>query len=215
VNLGWKLAATIKGIGGPALLKSYELERKPAAVRNTGFARAFADSLGLFRPKDGLENESAEGEALRAEAGTYLTQHGQKEFNIPGITFGTRYNESPIIVSEDKEPPPDSANEYMPTAQPGGRAPHLWLGDGRSLYDTFGFEWTLLRLGSSTSSVDLLVSEAKTARVDLKIVDIPSEDAKQLYEASLALIRPDQIVAWRGSRQEDAIAVLPLVLGRR
>jgi hypothetical protein len=215
VNLGWKLAATIKGIGGPALLKSYELERKPAAVRNTGFARAFADSLGLFRPKDGLENEGAEGEALRAEAGTYLTQHGQKEFNIPGITFGTRYNESPIIVSEDKEPPPDSANEYIPTAQPGGRAPHLWLGDGRSLYDTFGFEWTLLRLGSSTSSVDLLVSEAKAARVDLKIVDIPSEDARQLYEAPLALIRPDQIVAWRGSRQEDAIAVLPLVLGRR
>ena len=35
-----------------------------------------------------------------------------------------------------------------PTACPGGRAPHLWLGDGRSLYDAFGFEFTLLRLGA-------------------------------------------------------------------
>jgi 2-polyprenyl-6-methoxyphenol hydroxylase-like FAD-dependent oxidoreductase len=36
VNLGWKLAATVKGIAGPRLLESYELVRRPAAVRNTG-----------------------------------------------------------------------------------------------------------------------------------------------------------------------------------
>ena len=45
-------------------------------------------------------------------------------------------------------PPPDAANTYQPTACPGGRAPQLWLADGRSLYDTFGFEFTLLRLGA-------------------------------------------------------------------
>ena len=214
VNLGWKLAAAIKGIGGRALLDSYELERKPTAVRNTGFARTFAESLGLFRPKDGLEDEGPAGEALRKEAGDYLKQHGQKEFNIPGITFGARYDKSPIIVSEDRKPPPDSANEYIPTAQPGGRAPHLWLREGVSLYDTFGFEWTLLRLGSLPPSVDLLVNAAKASKVDLKVVDIGSDDAKELYEAPLALVRPDQIVAWRGSRQDHAIAALPVVLGR-
>src|SRR5262249_20106080 len=52
VNLGWKLAATIKGVAGPGLLDSYELERRPAAVRNTGYARGFAESLGSFSPKD-------------------------------------------------------------------------------------------------------------------------------------------------------------------
>ena len=34
VDLGWKLDAVIRGWGGPNLLKSYEIERKPVAVRN-------------------------------------------------------------------------------------------------------------------------------------------------------------------------------------
>ena len=52
VNLGWKLAAAIRGRASPALLDSYELERRPAAIRNTGYARGFADSLGRFVPKE-------------------------------------------------------------------------------------------------------------------------------------------------------------------
>ena len=39
VNLGWKLAAVLQGWGGPALLASYEPERRPAAQRNTAIAR--------------------------------------------------------------------------------------------------------------------------------------------------------------------------------
>ena len=46
-------------------------------------------------------------------------------------------------------PPPDAVNTYQPTGCPGGRAPHLWLDDGRSLYDALGFEFTLLVLGDS------------------------------------------------------------------
>ena len=48
VNLGWKLAAVINGQAKPQLLDSYELERKPLAIRNTSYARQFADSIGLF-----------------------------------------------------------------------------------------------------------------------------------------------------------------------
>src|SRR5215470_15334164 len=46
VNLGWKLAALIKGWGGPALAASYETERQAIALRNTRYARGFADSVG-------------------------------------------------------------------------------------------------------------------------------------------------------------------------
>ena len=45
-NLGWKLAAVCLGWGDPKLLASYEAERQPIARRNTGFARAMADSIG-------------------------------------------------------------------------------------------------------------------------------------------------------------------------
>jgi 2-polyprenyl-6-methoxyphenol hydroxylase-like FAD-dependent oxidoreductase len=214
VNLGWKLAAQLKGVSGPLLLDSYELERKPAAVRNVGFARDFAESLGGFLPKPGLEDEGPVGERLRREAGAYLEKHGRAEFNIPGITFGVRYNGSPVVVSDGSDPPPDSANRYEPSASPGGRAPHLWLGEDRSLFDTFGFEWTLLRLGPAPPVADRLVRAARRSRIDLEIVDVRSDEALQLYEAPLALIRPDQVVAWRGFSDSEAEAVVAAVTGR-
>src|SRR5215470_4979398 len=34
VDLGWKLEAVLRGWGGPNLLRSYEIERRPVAVRN-------------------------------------------------------------------------------------------------------------------------------------------------------------------------------------
>ena len=213
VNLGWKLAATIKGAGGPALLDSYERERKPVAVRNTRFARGFADSLGLYAPKAGLEADDAAGAALRAEAGLYLGRHGQSEFNIPGITFGARYDASPLVVADGTQAPPDAANIYVPTATPGGRAPHLWLDDGQSLFDRFGFEWTLLRLGSAAPAVARFVAAAAAIGLDLRVVDIPADAARLLYGSPLALVRPDQIVAWRGVDDREAAAVLRIVAG--
>ena len=57
VNLGWKLAAVLKGWGGAALLDSYETERQAIARRNTAYARGFADSLGLFVPPPELEDD--------------------------------------------------------------------------------------------------------------------------------------------------------------
>jgi FAD binding domain-containing protein/aromatic ring hydroxylase-like protein len=213
VNLGWKLAAAIKGVAGPPLLDSYELERRPAAVRNTGYARAFADSLGRFSPPEGLEDDGPLGDQLRREAGEYLERHGRAEFDIPGITFGTRFDGSPVIVSDGSVAPPDSANTYVPTASPGGRAPHLWLANGRSLFDLFGFEWTLLRLGQAPPAGEHAVSAARRLGIDLHVLDLPSQEAHDLYEAPLALIRPDQVVAWRGSTDAAAASALAVALG--
>jgi 2-polyprenyl-6-methoxyphenol hydroxylase-like FAD-dependent oxidoreductase len=50
VNLGWKLAAVLSGRVDPALLTTYETERRPAAERLIMQSRV---QLGLFRP--GLE----------------------------------------------------------------------------------------------------------------------------------------------------------------
>ncbi|MEN3382989.1 MAG: hypothetical protein V7608_3033 [Hyphomicrobiales bacterium] len=213
VNLGWKLAATLKGTGGPALLASYETERRAVAVRNTGYARTFADSLGLFVPRPEIEDEGAAGDAVRAEAGAYLAAHGRAEFNIPGITFGARYDGSPIIVADGAPPPPDSANVYVPTASPGGRAPHLWLDAETSLFDRLGFAWTILRLGPSAPAVDALAAAAARQGLALTVVDVARSDALELYEAPLALIRPDQVVAWRGARDSDAVAALRIATG--
>ena len=215
VNLGWKLAATLKGAGGVGLLESYELERRPVAVRNTGYARQFAQSLGSFVAKDGLESEGAESERLRREAGEYLDAHGRAEFNIPGITFGARYDTSPIVVGDGSAPPPDTANVYVPSATPGGRPPHAWLSDGSSLYDRFGFGWTLLRLGHSPPDASRLEEAMAASAAELSVVDIESNELRDLYDAPLVLIRPDQIVAWRGHTDVDAQSTTAGVTGRR
>jgi 2-polyprenyl-6-methoxyphenol hydroxylase-like FAD-dependent oxidoreductase len=215
VNLGWKLAAVLKGCGGDGLLDSYEAEQRPLAVRNTGYARGFADSMGGFAPVAEIEDETPDGEAARRRAADHFQQHIRAEFNIPGITFGGRHDGSPIIVSDGVAPPPDSASKYTPTACPGGRAPHLWLDDGRSLYDTFGFEWTLLRLDGARRQGQAFEEAAAALRMDLLVVDAPGEQARMLYEADLALIRPDGVVAWRGSEDKsDVAAVLAQASGR-
>ena len=132
VNLGWKLAAVLKGWGGRGLLSSYETERQAIARRNTAYARAFADSVGLFVPPAELEDEGPAGEAARERTAEHFNNHARFEFNIPGITFGGRYDGSPIIVGDGSMPPPDRPNDYVPTACPGGR-PHIsgWLTAGR------------------------------------------------------------------------------------
>lgn len=212
VNLGWKLAAVVTGKAGPDLLASYEAERQPNAKRNTGYARQFAESLGTFVPAAEIEDDTPQGTDARRVAGAYLEAHGKAEFNIPGITFGARYYGSPIIVSDGTEPPPDAANLYVPSACPGGRAPHLWLSEGHSLYDLFGFEWTLLRLSHGAAG-QKIIADAARAGLDLTIVDLHQDDARYLYQADLVLIRPDQVVAWRGNSDEDAPDIIQRVLG--
>jgi hypothetical protein len=210
VNLGWKLASVIKGCASPTLLDSYEAERRPLAVRNTGYAKKFADSLGLFKPVAEIEDDTPAGAAARSAAGIYFEAHGKAEFNIPGVTFGGRYDHSTAIVYDGSSAPPDASDVYTPTASPGGRPPHLWLSAERSLYDEFGFEWTLLDLGvnnPATGTGDIYGGQG----IDVKVVHVPQ--ARDLYEANFALIRPDQVVAWRGNSREEAALALGQILG--
>ncbi|MBZ4275861.1 2-polyprenyl-6-methoxyphenol hydroxylase, partial [Mycobacterium tuberculosis] len=86
----------------------------------------------------------------------------------PGVTFGGRYDGAPLIVGDGSTPPPDAPNSYVPTACPGGRPPHAWLDDGRSLYDSFNFEWTLLALGPDATDTRGFELAAQQAGLDLK-----------------------------------------------
>ena len=213
VNLGWKLAAVLKGWGSPALLDTYETERQAIAKRNTMYARGFADSMGMFVAPPELEDAGPAGDAARKSTGDYFNHHARFEFNIPGITFGGRYDGSPIVVSDGTAPPPDAVNSYQPSGCPGGRAPHLWLGDGRSLYDALGFEFTLLQLGDTPVDAAPFRAAAEAQRVPLSLVKIEGAEARDLYGADLALIRPDQIVAWRGNSAAGAADVLRRATG--
>lgn len=214
VNLGWKLAHVVQGRAPERLLDTYELERKPLAERNTAYARHFADSVGLFPASPDLEADTPAGAAAREAASRYLNAHARLEFNIPGVTFGGRYDASPIIVRDGTLPPPDQPNEYVPTACPGGRPPHAWLPDGRSLYDTFHLGWTLLALGPRPPDATPFERASAQLQLDLRLVAHPSSELLALYESPLVLVRPDHVVAWRGQDAGDALRVLEACVAR-
>ena len=103
--------------------------------------------------------------------------------------------------------------DFTPSTVAGCRTPHLWLRDGRSLYDAMGGGFTLLRFDRAVS-VDTLVGAAAKRRVPLAVLDVESDEAPALYAHKLVLSRPDQHVAWRGNAQpDDPMALVDLLRG--
>jgi len=215
-NLAWKLAAMVQGWGGPHLLDSYEIERRPIAIRNTNAARAFARNVGDVPVPPEMEDDNLRGQAAREKVGAFLGTFGE-EFASIGVQLGARYDGSPIVCA-DAAPPKDSLTDYVPSSVPGGRAPHVWMdagrGPGSSLFDRLGVGVTLLRLGPRAPDGAAIVDAARKRNVPLTVLDVPHPEARALYGCDLCLIRPDQHVAWRGdSAPSDADSIVMRVVG--
>ena len=208
VNLGWKLAAVLRGSAPEALLASYEAERKPAALRNTAYARRFADSIGLFKAEPELDADTPAGQAERRRAGAYLDAHARLEFDIPGVTFGGRCDDSPVIAGDGSAAPPDEPNRYQPSACPGGRAPHAWLDDGRSTQDLFDEGFTLLRVGEAPPDAGPLLAAGRAAGMPIYEAVAREPVVLERYKQPLVLVRPDGHVAWRGAECLDNSAAI-------
>ena len=192
VDLGWKLAATLRGFATPALLASYESERRPvgyrnriAAERHTGVRLKIAE---LYRSK-------RDPEAL-ARA---IAALGNAENESWGIEFGYRY--------DGVEGDPVT---YEPTTAPGARLPSVFLADGGALYDHLGPWFTLLRFGDADPS-----SLIDAAPAPLEIVNVAEPRLASIYGAKLVLVRPDTHVGWRGNACGDGPAVWRHVLDGR
>jgi 2-polyprenyl-6-methoxyphenol hydroxylase-like FAD-dependent oxidoreductase len=207
VDLGWKLAAAVRGWAGPKLLASYEPERRPVALRNV---REAAANFGRYTLPDTsrIEDPGPEGAALRRTLGDDLMRTQSRMILTDGIALGYRYEGSPVVAPDGSAEPADEPGSYRATARPGHRAPHLWLGDGRSVLDLFGTSFVLLRLGRGAPDAAPLAAAARARGVPLAVHDVPGDEGRALYDRPLALIRPDGHVAWRG----DALPADPLAL---
>ena len=225
-NLAWKLAAVINGWGGPKLLNSYEIERKPIGYRNTGASRKYASMMHDAIVPENIEAEGPEGDAARIAASnmTYVRKNHfvrPEEQDALGVQLGARYDGSPVIVGDGPPPPdvfPDTYDQYVASGLPGGRAPHLWLDAqrtmGSSLFDRFGKGFTLLRLDPRAPDTGPLERAAERRSIPLTVLAIDRPEARMLYRRDLALIRPDQYIAWRGDAlPDDPDALLATVTG--
>ena len=204
VNIGWKLAAVIDGWGGDDLLESYEAERRPVAERTIREAML---NMSVLAPELGnreMGNSNFVGEQARRAAAQVIRAAKDREFHSLGIVLGYQYDASPVIVDDGTSPLSES-QDYLPTARPGARLPHMWLPDGASLYDRLGNGMTLLRLRDDVD-VDSLIAAAATHGVPLDVLELRGEQLEERYGASLVLVRPDQHVAWRGTSVNRAMA---------
>jgi len=163
--------------------------------------------------KENLDADSPAGERARAEVSKAIVAAKTREFKTLGVVLGSRYENSPIIVDDGSAPPVEHHANFQPSAHPGCLAPHAWLDDGTSLYDHFGLGYSLLLLADAGArAADAIESAAHGAAMPLKRIDLRGKGLETLYEAPLALIRPDQYVAWRGSRA-DAVALIDTIRG--
>lgn len=211
VDLGWKIAATLQGWGGPDLVPSYVAERRPVHKLVIDEAVANHAFVGDVPPAT-IEDATTEGAAVRAQVGARLQATKSREFHTLGTVLGLGYENSPIVASEGGVAPVHDATVYTPTARPGYLAPHAWLPDGRSLYDLFGSGFALVVAeDADAAQVDAAIADAAALRVPLAVARPDGIDVAALYEAKLSLIRPDQHVAWRGDVWTNP---LPLAVGR-
>jgi 2-polyprenyl-6-methoxyphenol hydroxylase-like FAD-dependent oxidoreductase len=216
VDLGWKLAATLQGWGGPGLLDSYEKERKPIAQRNVNAA---AINFNLTRPKLSylhVEEETEEGDAARATIARAMRENTRQEWESEGVHLGYRYERSPIVIPDGTPEPEDKLMQYVPTARPGHRAPHFSL-NGHSILDSFGSGFVLLCFTDQNDDkgVAALSNAAADRAIPLVTKLIADPAAKALYERRYVLVRPDGHVAWRSDMLDlDPADLLDIVSGR-
>ncbi len=202
-DLSWKLAGTLAGWGGPALLDSYETERRQIGLRNVKASGAAMDGRTTWRAASSREDM---GRAFDAEQ--------RKVTEILGIEAGYRYIASPVVCGADGGPDPDN-RAYIPTTWPGFRLPHVWLDDGSALHDKLGFGYTLLQLGRAPADTAALERELRATGAPLDVMRVPDARAREIYERDLVLVRPDLHVAWRGDAPPaDPQAVAATVTGR-
>ncbi len=213
VDLGWKLAAMLQGWGGEELLASYEAERRPVHLRTIAEAVENHRVLSQDLLKDNLDDDTPEGEHARAAVGAEIIATKTREFHTLGVVLGSRYDGSPVMLDDGSMPPAEHYSDYQPSAHPGCLAPHAWLEDGASLYDHFGLGYTLLLLDEQASPVAERIRKAAAgAGVPLDVLDLRRAGLAGLYQAPLALVRPDQFVAWRG-KDVDAAELVEIVRG--
>ena len=215
MDLSWTLSAHLNGWAGDGILDVYERERLPITEQVSHFAMNHAHAMAKQRGgvPENIEAEGAEGDKVRAAVGKSAYDLNVQQYCCAGLNFGYYYTGSPIIAYDGGTPPPYTMSTFTPSTVPGCRAPHLWLRDGRSLYDALGPEYTLMRFDPAID-VSALTNAARLRNVPLAVLDVDAPEAHGLYREKLVLSRPDQHVAWRGNTlPADALALVDRIRG--
>jgi hypothetical protein len=191
-NLAWKLAAIFNGQATPALLETYETERRPVACFSAEQSALRSD----IRIRYGL-GSAEETEAVQ-----------QKLVGMGVVVGGYQYC-SPTIFAED-----EGASTYDRLSfdgRPGTRAPHVWVEYRGQLISTLDLLWRgFVLLTGPDGRAWHEAAQQLTSRLDIDLEfyrvgpsgdlldpDCYWHEAAGIQADGALLMRPDGIVAWR------------------
>lgn len=179
--LGWKLAYVLRGIAGPGLLASYDVERRPYAeivctwqAANLAERREMKDLAMLI------------GEPI---------DHAKMMFGyvcVDGAFVKTPGQNRPTALDPFEDP-------AQPTGMPGARVPFVSLASGGETFNTrhrLGPHFQMYTAnGKLADQAEALAQEIK---VPQRITVVDSMSPLNMESTEAMLIRPDGVVAWRG-----------------
>lgn len=202
-NLGWKLAATLRGRGGEALIASYDSERRPvfeSVARDFIEASIETDRVFLAAHDPHTDKAafdaawSARATGAAAEVGRYLPN----------------YRGSPVVFGTG-DGAADAVGQHMARARPGYHLPPRDLSGGGVSTDRIGAGFLLLA-GRHDHGI---VEAARAAGMTLDVASPAARTDDDIEPGAAVLVRPDGFVAWTGcADRQDAEAVVSKVLGR-
>lgn len=222
-NLAWKLAAVLHGTAGPGLLDTYDAERRP--VGEFTVEQSYSRYVGRVAPYLGASDAQPVVDDLYLE-------------------LGYRYESTGVIAEPGEADVADGGLDHRHPrdlrAQPGSRAPHVFLDRGGarvSTLDLFGQNFVLLAGPLGAAWQEAAQTAAGRLGVALDVYQVAGGDDEEPADGFLTgdgnrfrsayrmapdgavLVRPDGYVAWRaadGTRAtaEVMVAALSRVLDR-
>ncbi|QTX04385.1 FAD-dependent monooxygenase [Agromyces archimandritae] len=199
-NLGWKLAAELHGWAGPALLDSYDLERRPvfAATRDHFIEQSILDDrrfLAAFHP------DRDRGAFERAWAAR--TSDAVDEVD----RFEPHYTGSPVVDAVGR---PSAVGAHEMRARAGHHLAPGSTASGAELFGALGRGFGVLY--APGTAPDAFVAVAARLGVPIRAIGVDAATAAA-YDAPFVLVRPDHFVAWAGASDEDAAPALRIAIG--
>ncbi len=191
-NLAWKMALVLRGRAGPALLTTYETERRPIAR----FTVEQAYTRYVTRTAPHLGQDGAAPLVADAE-----------------IELGYLYRSGAVVGADDEGPV--HADPRRTRASAGARLPHRWIDhDGKTLstIDLADSSLTVLTGPDGQPWCDAAATAAARRQIEIRAHRLGAVDVTDAFAISsggAVLVRPDGFVAWRtGSMATDPTAVL-------
>jgi 2-polyprenyl-6-methoxyphenol hydroxylase-like FAD-dependent oxidoreductase len=204
VNLGWKLAASVKGWAGPGLLDSYEAERRSVFAST---ARDFIEK-SIVVDRDFLARHDPARDRTDFEATWRMRQSGARaEVNA----FEPNYEGSPIVFGPEGAVS-SAIGSHAYAARAGHHLTPQPLSSGKNVFEELGQGFTLIDLGTNETAT-AFETAASALNVPLKVIRDHAADGREKYAARLILVRPDQFVTWAGEDAEP-MHVLQRAIGR-